>query len=87
MEMHYFWVADQVKIGHYDVQHHPGNEKLANYNSKHHPGTHHIKVRPYYQHKMDSPHILLRAPPPCTLRGCNGTPSGYSRWDSPLAIM
>ncbi len=86
MEMLYFWVADQVKNGHFDVQHHPVNENLANYNSKHHPVAYHIKVRPYYQHGNESPHILLRTPPLCTLRGCIGTPSGYSRWDLPLEV-
>ena len=29
MEMHFFWVADQVQMGTFDVQWHPGQENLA----------------------------------------------------------
>ena len=86
MEMRYFWVADQVAQRQFDVQYHPGKENLADYGSKHHPTSHHIKVRPYYQHTKNSPRFLYRVPPPRTLRGCVGTSNAYAQWDSPFSV-
>jgi len=45
MEMRLFWVADQVKMGNFDVQWHPGQEKLAKYFTKHFNGIHHGEAR------------------------------------------
>ena len=80
MEMRFFWVTDQVKDGHFDVQWHPGQENLADYFTKHFDGKHHQEVRPWYLHTTNSPRYLPRAAAPSTLRGCVGTlPNGYIR--------
>ncbi len=39
------------------------------------------------KHSDQSPQFLKCSSPPRTLRGCVGTPSDYSRWDSPLALL
>ena len=46
MEMRFFWITDQVKIGNFDVQWHPGQENQADYYKKHFDGRHHQAVRP-----------------------------------------
>ena len=80
MEMRFFWVTDQVKHGHFDVQWHPGQENLADYFTKHFDGKHHQEVRPWYLHTTNSPRYLPRAAAPSTLKGCIGTlPNGYIR--------
>lgn len=76
MEMRYFWIADQVSAGYFDVRWHPGLENLADYLSKHFDGMHHQNARPYYLHEHNSPLELPRAPKPSTLRGCVGTKQG-----------
>jgi hypothetical protein len=44
MEMQFFWVADKIAQGMYDISWHPGMENLADYQSKHHLGSHHANV-------------------------------------------
>ena len=70
MEMRYFYVCNQVDRGNFLVRHHPGQENLADYISKMHDASHHQKVRPYYQHKHNSPRFLPWAQRPCNLQGC-----------------
>ena len=78
MEMRFFWVADQVKMGNFDVQWHLGQENLADYFTKHFVGMHHREVRLWYLHEKNSPRYLPRAAAPSTLRGCVGTlANGY----------
>ena len=78
MEIRFFWVADQVNMGNFDVQWHPGQENLADYFTKHFVGMHHREVRLWYLHEKNSPRYLPRAAAPSTLRGCVGTlANGY----------
>ena len=80
MEMRFFYIADQVSRGLFDVQWHPGQENLADYFTKHFDGKHHQEVRPWYLHMPNSPRELPRAAAPSTLRGCVGNlPNGYIR--------
>ena len=80
MEKNFFWIADQVKIGNFNVTWHPGQENLADYFTKHFHAKHHQLVRPYYLHMHNSPSTLPRALAPSTLKGCVGTlPNGYIR--------
>ena len=80
MEMRFFWITDQVKIGNFDVQWHPGQEKRADYYTNHFDGRHHQTVRPWYLHKKNSPLELPRAAAPSALQGCVGNiPNGYNR--------
>lgn len=80
MEMRFFWVADQVDIGNFNVTWHPGQENLADYFTKHFDTKHHLTVRPWYLHSEHSPTILPRALAPCTLKGCVGPLThGYAR--------
>ena len=58
MEMRFFWITDQVKIGNFDVQWHPGQENRADYYMKYFDRRHHQAVRPWYSHERNSPHIL-----------------------------
>ena len=44
MEMRFFWITDQFKIGNFDVQWHPGQENRADYNTKHFDGVYHQSV-------------------------------------------
>jgi hypothetical protein len=73
MEMRFFWVADAVTQGKFDIKYHPGKEKLGDYQSKHHVGAHHTAVSPWYLHKPASVWKLPRASKPSTLKGCVGT--------------
>ena len=78
MEMWFFWVADQVKMGIFDVQWHRGQENLADYFTKHFVGMHHREVRLWYLHENNPPRYLPRAAAPSTLRGYVGTlANGY----------
>ena len=78
MEMRFFWVADAVEAGKFDIKYYPGKENLADYQSKHHIGAHHTAVRPWYLHEQNSVRELPRACKPSTLKGCVGTlPDGY----------
>jgi hypothetical protein len=78
MEMLFFWVADAVEAGKFDIKYYPGKENLADYQSKHHVGAHHTAVRPWYLHEQNSVRELPRACKPSTLKGCVGTlPDGY----------
>ena len=54
MEMRFFWVADAVEAGKFDVKYYPGKENLGDYLSKHHLGAHHIAVYPWYLHEKTS---------------------------------
>ncbi len=47
MEMCFFWVADAVELGKFDIKYFPGKENLADYQSKHYSGAHHISVCPW----------------------------------------
>ena len=67
MEMQLFWVTDQIKIGAFDVQWHPGQGNLANYTSKHHDSKHHQIVRPWYIQEQNSSRALPRAAKPSAL--------------------
>ena len=86
MEMRYFWIADQVKHGIFDVRWHPGRENLGDYHTKHHPESHHIRVRPYYLHEPTSPLVLPRAPTPEELRGCARMPMATPISRQPLTF-
>ena len=55
MEMQFFWVADQVKMGNFDVQWHPGQKNLADYFTKQSNGIHHQEVRLWYLHEKHPP--------------------------------
>jgi hypothetical protein len=80
MEKNFFWVADQVDLGNFNVTWHPGQENLADYFTKHFDMKHHQTVRPYYLHMPTSPTTLPRALSPCTLKGCvRQLPHGYVR--------
>ncbi len=79
-EMRFFWVADAVAQGKFDIKYFPGKENLADYLSKHHTGTHHVAVHPWYLHEPMSVQELPRACKPITLKGCVRTlPDGYVR--------
>jgi hypothetical protein len=73
MEMQFFWVADAVSQGKFDIKYFPRKENLADYQSKHHTGTHHVAVRLWYLHEPTSVRKLPRACKPSTLKGCAGT--------------
>ncbi len=78
MEMRFFWVADAVAQGKFDIKYFPGKENLADYQSKHHTGAHDVAVRPWYLHEPTSVNKLPRACKPSTLKGCVRTlPDGY----------
>ena len=80
MEMRFFFIADQVSRGFFNVRWHPGQENMADYYTKAFNGKHHQEVRPWYLHMHNSPRELPRASNPSTLRGCVGTlPNGYIR--------
>ena len=79
MAMRFFWVADAVEQGKFDIKYYPGKESLGNYQSKHHIGSHHTAVRPWYLHEPTSVHELPCASKPSTLKGCVGIlPDGYA---------
>eukprot|EP00804_Cyclotella_cryptica_P024021 CCRYP_020049-RA/>CCRYP_020049-RA protein AED:0.41 eAED:0.41 QI:0/-1/0/1/-1/1/1/0/276 len=46
MEMHFFWVTDQVNRRIFQIKWHPGQENLADYFTKHFDARHHVSVRP-----------------------------------------
>ena len=73
MEMNYFYTCDQVKVGNFTVNYHPGKENMGDYPSKNHEARQHIHVRPLYVHMDNSPRVLPRALKPSDLRGCVGT--------------
>jgi hypothetical protein len=78
MEMQFFWVADAVEAGKFDIKYYPGKENLADYQSKHHIGAHHTAVCPWYLQEQNSVCELPRANKPSTLKGCVGIlPYGY----------
>jgi hypothetical protein len=80
MEMRFFWVADAVAQGKFDIKYYPGKENLGDYQSKYHIGAYHTAVHPWYLHKPPSVRELPRASKPSTLKGCVGTlPDGYFR--------
>ncbi len=64
MEMRFFWVADAVTQGKFDIKYYPGKEKLGDYKSKHHIGAHHTAVQTWYLHKPTSVHELPCASKP-----------------------
>ena len=70
MNMRYFWLMCQEAQRILAIRHHPGQENLGDYQTKNHSGAHHKRVRPYYQHTIDSPQFLSRAPRPSVRRGC-----------------
>ncbi len=82
--MRFFWVADAVKAGKFDINYYSGKENLCDYQSKHHLGAHHTAVRPLYLHEKTSLQELPRDSKPGTLKGCAGIlPDGY-QWTNPL---
>jgi hypothetical protein len=87
MEMQFFWAADAIEAGKFDIKYYPGKENLADYQSKHHIGAHHTAVHPWYLHEQNSVHELPRASKPSTLKGCVGTlPDGYVHTNPPPQI-
>jgi hypothetical protein len=84
MEMHFFWVADAVEQGKFDIKYYSGKKNLADYQSKHHLGTHHKAVHPWYLHKPTSAHKLPRTSNPSTLKGCVGTLPDGNHKSNPL---
>jgi hypothetical protein len=78
MEMRFFWVADAVAQGKFNIKYYPGRENFGDYQSKHHIGARHTAVRAWYLHKHTSVQELTRASKPSTLKGCVGfLPDGY----------
>ncbi len=78
--MRFFWVADAVEQGKFDIKYYPGKENLGNNQSKHHIGAHHTAVRPWYLHEVTSVRESPRAGKPGTLKGFVGTlRDGYIR--------
>ena len=78
MEMRYFWIVDQVRLGNFYVLWYPGLENLADYFSKHFPTKQYIHARPIYLQCKNSPRYLQRSASPSTLQGCVGIrPGGY----------
>ena len=77
--MQFFWVADAVEAGKFDIKYYPGKENLADYQSKHHDdGAHHKAVCPWYLNEKNSHSVLPWATRPSTLKGCVGNlPKGY----------
>ena len=45
--MQFFWVADAVEAGKFDIKYYPGKENLADYQSKHHIGAHYLFIGEY----------------------------------------
>jgi hypothetical protein len=43
----FFWVADAVEQGKFDIKYYLGKENLRDYQSKHHIGAHHTAVCPW----------------------------------------
>ena len=70
MEMRFFWIADAVEQGKFNIKYYPGKENLGDYQSKHHIGAHHTAVCPWYLHEPKSVQELPRASKPSTLKGC-----------------
>ena len=80
MEMSFFWITNQVILGEFDVQCHPGHKILVYYYTKHFDGKHHMEVCPCYLHGNNSPRLLSRAEAPSSFRECVGSlPNGYIR--------
>jgi hypothetical protein len=44
MAMRFFWVADAVAKGKFDIKYSTGKGNRADYWSKHHTGTHHVEA-------------------------------------------
>ena len=81
MEMRFFWVADAVAQGKFNIKYYPGRDNFGDYQSKHHIGAHHTAVCPWFLHKPTSVRELPRASKPSTLKGCVGI--GYVRTYEP----
>jgi hypothetical protein len=78
MDMKFFWVADEVEAGKFDIRYYPGKENLGDYRSKQYLGAYHVAVCPWYLHEKISVQELPRASKPSTLKGCVGIlPDGY----------
>jgi hypothetical protein len=50
IDMHFYWVHDRVKQGHFHIYWGPGQFNLADYYMKHHSAAHHQRMRPMYLH-------------------------------------
>jgi hypothetical protein len=48
--MHFYWLQDRIKQGHFRVFWAPSNANKGDYFTKHHTGAHHRWVRPKYLH-------------------------------------
>eukprot|EP00957_Ditylum_brightwellii_P051762 3925735-Ditylum_brightwellii.AAC.1 len=77
MNMHFFWLLDQIQQKNFDVIWRPGQENLADYCTKHHPTVHHQCICPYYVHTPKSPRYLPRALAPHILQGCVNSPQRH----------
>ena len=75
MDKNFWWLADRVEQGQFNICWAPGCINLADYFSKKHPASHHKKVRPIYLH--------IEGQSPSTLQGCDrmflSTPSQTSQ--------
>jgi hypothetical protein len=56
MEMRFFWVADALEQGKFDIKNFPGKENPADYQRKHQMGAHHLAVYHWYLHRPMSVH-------------------------------
>ena len=68
--MRFFWITDQVILGEFYVQWHPGHENLADYYTKHFDDEHNMEVSPGCLQKNNSPIFLPIYEAPIALQGC-----------------
>ena len=54
LDMRWYWLKDQVKLGHFRVYFKPGAENKADYFTKVHSLTHHLQARFAYLHQMNT---------------------------------
>eukprot|EP00957_Ditylum_brightwellii_P126467 9640371-Ditylum_brightwellii.AAC.1 len=90
MNMHFFWILDQIQQKNFDAIWCPGQENLADYPTKHHPTVHHQRMHLYYIYTPKSPRNLPRALAPHILQGCVNSlqrhQMTYDRQTPPLRI-
>ena len=75
IDMRFYWLADRVSQGQYNVYWAPGDTNLADYFSKHHPPAHHQKMRPVYLHTPAPSNARLPPPLPAPLQPNDTTPN------------
>jgi hypothetical protein len=62
MEIHFFWIADNVAHDMYQVAWHPDQGNLADYQSKHHIGSHHVYFFHVREGLTTQPQLAHHAP-------------------------